>query len=76
MPGSPLRQPGRYLSRHLPSSRRATGTRYCSSSGASSAHEETAGALGIPAGTVGSRLYRARRRLRAALDDFDPTKQR
>ncbi len=39
-------------------------------------HEETAGALGIPAGTVGSRLYRARRRLRAALDDFDPTKQR
>jgi RNA polymerase sigma-70 factor (ECF subfamily) len=35
-------------------------------------HEETAGALGIPVGTVGSRLHRARRRLRAALDDFDP----
>jgi RNA polymerase sigma factor (sigma-70 family) len=39
-------------------------------------HEETAEALGIPAGTVGSRLHRARRRLRAALDDFDPKNQR
>jgi len=39
-------------------------------------HEETAEALGIPVGTVGSRLHRARRRLRAALDDVDPTKQR
>ncbi|MEV6305704.1 RNA polymerase sigma factor [Actinoplanes sp. NPDC051861] len=32
-------------------------------------HEEVASALGIPAGTVGSRLHRARKRLRAALDD-------
>ncbi len=39
-------------------------------------HEETAEALGIPVGTVGSRMHRARRRLRAALDDFDPSKQR
>ena len=39
-------------------------------------HEETAEALGIPVGTVGSRLHRARRRLRVALDDFDPANQR
>jgi RNA polymerase sigma factor (sigma-70 family) len=39
-------------------------------------HEETAEALGIPVGTVGSRLHRARRRLRAALDDIDPMEQR
>ncbi|WP_117209127.1 RNA polymerase sigma factor [Allorhizocola rhizosphaerae] len=39
-------------------------------------HEETAEALGIPVGTVGSRLHRARRRLRAALDDFNPSNQR
>src|SRR4051812_11221455 len=32
-------------------------------------HEEVASALGIPVGTVGSRLHRARKRLRAALDD-------
>jgi RNA polymerase sigma-70 factor (ECF subfamily) len=31
-------------------------------------HEETAAALGIPAGTVGSRLFRVRQKLRAALD--------
>ncbi|PWK52066.1 RNA polymerase sigma-70 factor (ECF subfamily) [Actinoplanes xinjiangensis] len=36
-------------------------------------HEETAAALGIPVGTVGSRLHRARRRIRAALDDVNPT---
>ncbi|MEV4276133.1 RNA polymerase sigma factor [Actinoplanes xinjiangensis] len=36
-------------------------------------HEETAAALGIPVGTVGSRLHRARRRIRAALDDVHPT---
>ncbi len=39
-------------------------------------HDETAAALGIPVGTVGSRMHRARRRLRAALNDFDPTNQR
>jgi len=33
------------------------------------AHDEVASALGIPAGTVGSRLHRARKRLRAALND-------
>ncbi|MFC4065912.1 RNA polymerase sigma factor [Actinoplanes subglobosus] len=36
-------------------------------------HEETAAALGVPAGTVGSRLHRARRKIRAALDGVDPT---
>lgn len=36
-------------------------------------HEETAGALGVPVGTVGSRLHRARRHLREALRDIDPT---
>jgi RNA polymerase sigma factor (sigma-70 family) len=35
--------------------------------------EETARALGIPAGTVRSRLHRARKRLRAALGGADPT---
>jgi RNA polymerase sigma-70 factor (ECF subfamily) len=33
------------------------------------AHDEVASALGIPVGTVGSRLHRARKRLRAALND-------
>jgi RNA polymerase sigma factor (sigma-70 family) len=37
-------------------------------------HEETADALGVPVGTVGSRLHRARRKIRAALDDVDPTR--
>ncbi|MET8150824.1 RNA polymerase sigma factor [Actinoplanes sp. NPDC049668] len=37
-------------------------------------HEETAAALGVPVGTVGSRLHRARRKIRAALDDVDPTR--
>jgi RNA polymerase sigma factor (sigma-70 family) len=35
--------------------------------------EETARALGVPAGTVRSRLHRARRKLRAALGGSDPT---
>jgi RNA polymerase sigma-70 factor, ECF subfamily len=35
-------------------------------------HEETAAALGVPVGTVGSRLHRIRRRLRAALNDANP----
>jgi RNA polymerase sigma-70 factor (ECF subfamily) len=35
-------------------------------------YEEVAAALGIPAGTVGSRLNRARRKVRAALKDIDP----
>jgi RNA polymerase sigma-70 factor (ECF subfamily) len=35
-------------------------------------YEEVAAALQIPVGTVRSRLNRARRRLRALLDDFDP----
>ncbi|MFY1670064.1 RNA polymerase sigma factor [Plantactinospora sp. WMMB334] len=35
-------------------------------------HQETSGALGVPVGTVGSRLHRVRRQLRAALDDADP----
>jgi RNA polymerase sigma factor (sigma-70 family) len=37
-------------------------------------HEEAAAALGVPLGTVGSRLHRARRKIRAALDDTDPTR--
>jgi RNA polymerase sigma factor (sigma-70 family) len=37
-------------------------------------HEETAAALGVPVGTVGSRLHRARRKIRAALDNVDPTR--
>jgi RNA polymerase sigma factor (sigma-70 family) len=36
-------------------------------------HQEIALALEIPYGTVGSRLHRARRELRAALGDVDPT---
>lgn len=36
-------------------------------------YEETAQALGIPIGTVRSRLHRARRRTRAALGGIDPT---
>ncbi|WP_345435849.1 RNA polymerase sigma factor [Actinoallomurus vinaceus] len=39
-------------------------------------YEETAGALGIPIGTVRSRLNRARRKLRDALGGTDPTKER
>ena len=35
--------------------------------------EETARALGVPAGTVRSRLHRARKKLRAALGGADPT---
>ncbi|MDF2707358.1 RNA polymerase sigma factor [Nonomuraea muscovyensis] len=35
-------------------------------------HEEVATALGIPYGTVGSRLNRARRKLRASLGGADP----
>ncbi|WP_327003202.1 RNA polymerase sigma factor [Dactylosporangium sp. NBC_01737] len=35
-------------------------------------HEEVASALGIPVGTVGSRLHRARKRLRVALDNINP----
>ncbi|WP_326827033.1 RNA polymerase sigma factor [Streptosporangium sp. NBC_01639] len=35
-------------------------------------HEEIATALGIPYGTVGSRLNRARKKLRAALGDTNP----
>ncbi|WP_283136916.1 RNA polymerase sigma factor [Rhizohabitans arisaemae] len=35
-------------------------------------HEEIAGALGIPYGTVGSRLNRARRKLRAVLGGANP----
>ncbi|TDD21399.1 RNA polymerase sigma factor [Nonomuraea diastatica] len=35
-------------------------------------HEEIAAALGIPYGTVGSRLNRARKKVRAALGDTNP----
>lgn len=35
-------------------------------------HEEVAAALGIPYGTVGSRLSRARKKVRAALSDVNP----
>lgn len=35
--------------------------------------EEAARALGVPAGTARSRLHRARKKVRAALGDFDPT---
>ncbi|WP_433178391.1 RNA polymerase sigma factor [Actinoallomurus sp. CA-150999] len=38
-------------------------------------YEETATALGIPIGTVRSRLNRARRKVRAALGGTDPTKE-
>jgi RNA polymerase sigma factor (sigma-70 family) len=38
--------------------------------------EEAARALGIPAGTVRSRLHRARRKTRAALADADPRSDR
>lgn len=38
--------------------------------------EETAQALEIPAGTVRSRLHRARKRLQAALGGADPTKMK
>ena len=37
-------------------------------------YAEVAAALGIPAGTVGSRLTRARRTIRAALGGVDPTR--
>ncbi|TDD76130.1 RNA polymerase sigma factor [Actinomadura rubrisoli] len=36
-------------------------------------YEEIADALGVPVGTVRSRLHRARRKIRAALGDTDPT---
>lgn len=36
-------------------------------------YEETAQALGVPVGTVRSRLHRARRKVRAALGGEDPT---
>ncbi|MCD7438481.1 RNA polymerase sigma factor [Streptomyces lincolnensis] len=36
-------------------------------------YEETARALGVPVGTVRSRLHRARRKVREALGGFDPT---
>ncbi len=37
-------------------------------------YQEVAVALGIPAGTVRSRLNRARTKVRAALGDADPTR--
>ena len=37
------------------------------------AYDEVAGALGIPVGTVSSRLTRARRKIRATLGSTDPT---
>ena len=37
------------------------------------AYDEVAVALGIPVGTVRSRLHRARRKVRAALGGEDPT---
>jgi RNA polymerase sigma-70 factor (ECF subfamily) len=39
-------------------------------------HQQIALALDIPYGTVGSRLYRARRELRRALDELDPNVNR
>jgi RNA polymerase sigma factor (sigma-70 family) len=36
-------------------------------------HEDIAEALSVPVGTVGSRLHRARAKLRAALGDLDPS---
>ena len=36
-------------------------------------HQEVSVALGIPYGTVGSRLHRARRELRRTLGEIDPT---
>ncbi|GAA2733287.1 RNA polymerase sigma factor [Actinocorallia aurantiaca] len=38
-------------------------------------YEETAQTLGVPLGTVRSRLHRARRRLREALGGADPTRE-
>jgi RNA polymerase sigma factor (sigma-70 family) len=38
-------------------------------------YEEVAEALGIPDGTVGSRLNRARRKLRTALGGANPMKE-
>jgi RNA polymerase sigma factor (sigma-70 family) len=38
-------------------------------------YDEVAAALGIPVGTVRSRLHRARRQVRAALGDADPTEE-
>jgi RNA polymerase sigma factor (sigma-70 family) len=38
-------------------------------------YEETAQTLGVPLGTVRSRLHRARRRLREALGGTDPTRE-